>query len=97
MVTTYRGLIVPVAALSTFAVISAAPAQADEATYLKELLPSYTHLTAAQLLAEGYRVCQAERSGTNSPEAVKMVYRDLGVSLTAAGDIVRAAVVHLGC
>ncbi|KUI00630.1 hypothetical protein AU188_19510 [Mycobacterium sp. IS-3022] len=71
--------------------------QADEATYLKELVPTYTHLSPEQLLTAGYRVCHAERSGINSPTAVDMVYEDLGVSLTAAGDIVRAAVVHLGC
>ncbi|OBG15000.1 hypothetical protein A5765_10255 [Mycolicibacterium celeriflavum] len=97
MVTRFRGLIVGVASLSTLAVITAAPVQADEATYLEQLLPDYTHLSPQQLLAEGYRVCQVERSGNNSPTAVDMVYKDLGVSLTAATDIVRAAVVHLGC
>ena len=42
-------------------------------------------------------MCQAERSGIASPDAVKMVYEDLAVSMTAAVDIVMAATVELGC
>ena len=97
MVKAFRVLIAGVASVSAFAVMVAAPAQADEATYLQRLAPKYTFLSPQQLLDEGYRVCQAERSGIPSPDSVKMVYEDLAVSMTAAVDIVMAATVELGC
>ena len=97
MVTAFRVLIAGVASVSAFAVMAAAPAQADEATYLQQLLPKYTSLNPQQLLAEGDRVCQAERSGIPSADIVKMVYNDLAVSMAAAADIVHAAIVDLGC
>jgi hypothetical protein len=97
MVTAFRVLITGVASVSAFAVMAAAPAQADEATYLQLLLPKYTSLNPQQLLAEGYRVCRAERSGITSVDSVNMVYKDLAVSIAAAADIVSAAVVDLGC
>ena len=97
MVKAFRVLIAGVASVSAFPVIAAAPAQADEATYLQRLAPRYTYLSPQQLLAEGYRVCQAERSGIVSANAVNMVYKDLAVSMAAANDIVSAAVIDLGC
>jgi|SRR5258705_10608901 hypothetical protein len=97
MVKAFRVLIAGVVSVSGFAVMAAAPAQADAATYLRHLLPTYTFLNPQQLLAEGYRVCQAERSGVNSWDAVSMVYRDLAVSMTAAWDIETGAVEELGC
>ncbi len=97
MVKAFRVLIAGVVSVSAFAVMAAAPAQADAATYLRQLLPTYTFLNPQQLLAEGYRVCEAERSGLNSWDAVNMVYKDLPVSMTAAWDIVSASVVGLGC
>ena len=66
MVKAFRVLIAAVASVSAFAVMVAAPAQADEATYLQRLLPRYAYLNPQQLLAEGYRVCDAERSGITS-------------------------------
>jgi hypothetical protein len=75
----------------------AAPATANTADYLQAVQPWYTNVTAEQLLSEGMRVCSAVRSGMTSPVAVQMVVDDLGVSLTAAGDIVSAAVIHLDC
>jgi hypothetical protein len=50
-----------------------------------------------QLLSEGAKVCSAIDSGMNATNAVQMVQKDLGVSIPASGDIVSAAVVHLGC
>ena len=97
MVTAFRVLIAGVATVSAFAVMAAAPAQADEATYLQQLLPKYASLNPQQLLAEGYRVCHAERSGIVSSNSVNMVYKDLAVSMSAASDIVHAAIVDLGC
>ena len=96
MITVVRELIAAVS-VSAFAVVAAAPAQASEATYLQRVQTKYTFLGAQPLLAEGYRVCKAERQGMNSEDAVKMVYRDLDVSMTAAGDIVPAAVEELPC
>ena len=61
MVKAFRVLIAGVASVSAFAVMAAAPAQADEATYLQRLLTKYTYLNPQQLLAEGDRVCDAER------------------------------------
>jgi hypothetical protein len=97
MVKAVRVLIAGLTCASAFAVMAAAPAQADAATYLQRLQTSYVYLNPQQLLAEGYRVCQAERSGVNSWDAVSMVYRDLAVSMSAAWDIEADAVEQLGC
>ncbi|HET7664992.1 MAG TPA: DUF732 domain-containing protein [Mycobacterium sp.] len=78
-------------------VVFAAPAAADEGGFLQELQERYTSLTPQQLLSEGRAVCSAISNGTNSTAALQMVQKDLGVSVAAAGDIVSAAVVHLGC
>ncbi|HET9564016.1 MAG TPA: hypothetical protein VFP27_05810 [Mycobacterium sp.] len=97
MVKALRVMIAGVASVSAFAVMAAAPAQADEETYLQRLLPRYTYLDPQQLLDEGYKVCEAERSGVPSPESVKRVYEDMGVSMTVALEIVFAALDDLGC
>lgn len=75
----------------------AAPASADAGSYLHALQDTYTSLSTQQLLSEGTKICNAIRGGMNSTNAVMMVQRDLGVSVPAAGDMVSAAVVHLGC
>ena len=75
----------------------AAAAAADPAEYLHAVQPTYTNFTAEQLLSEGMRVCSAVGRGMTSPQAVQMVQNDLGASITAAGDIVAAAVVHIDC
>jgi hypothetical protein len=90
-------LIAGAASVSACAVMAAGPAHADEATYLQKLLPYYTYLSPQQVLAEGYRVCRAERGDSGSANAVDMVYKDLGVSINVANDVVRAAAVDLGC
>jgi hypothetical protein len=97
MVKAVRVLIAGLAPVSAFAVMAAAPAQADAATYLQRLQTSYVYLNPQQLLAEGYRVCQAEHSGLNSWDADSMVFKDLGVSMTVAMDIVSDAVEEFGC
>ena len=97
MIKAFRVMIAGVASVSAFAVMAAAPAQADDATYLQRLMPRYAYLNPQQLLAEGYSVCDAERSGITSSDAVNMVYKDLTVSMATATDIVSAAVVDLGC
>ena len=75
----------------------AAPATADSAGYLHAVQPTYPTVGAQRLLSEGTKVCGAIGGGMNSTEAVLMVQRDIGVSASAAGDIVAAAAVHLGC
>jgi Protein of unknown function (DUF732) len=73
----------------------AAPAAADEGAYLYALQYRYTSVSPQQLLSEGNRVCNAISNGMNSTAAVVMVQNHLGVSVSAAGDIVSAAVVHI--
>ena len=84
-------------AATVASVTFATPAAPDPGEYLQAVQPWYTNVTAEQLLSEGMRVCSAVRSGMTSPQAVQMVVDDLGVSITAAGDIVSAAVVYLDC
>lgn len=74
----------------------AAPAAADEASYLK-LRERLAFLTADQLLTEGHRVCQATASGMGASDIVIMVRRDLGASSAAATDIVTSAIIELDC
>ena len=91
---------VPLQALiagAAMSVVFAAPAAADTDGYLQALQDRYAFLTAQQLLSEGGTVCNAISSGMNSTDAVRMVQHHLGVSVAAAGDIVSAAAVHLGC
>ena len=91
---------VPLRALiagAAMSVLFAAPAAADTAGYLQALQDRYTSLTAQQLLSTGRAVCDAISNGMNSTDALFMVQNHLGVSVQAAGDIVSAAVVQLGC
>jgi hypothetical protein len=80
-----------VAALVGAAVLSAPSAAADQDAYLSQLKDKYAFLTAQQLLAEGDRVCAAERGGALSSDKTTMVTRDLKVSVSAALEIVSAA------
>jgi hypothetical protein len=73
----------------------ASPAAADPGSFLHEVQPFYQNFSAEQLLSEGFRVCTAQGGGMNSPNSVQMVQNDIGASVTAAGDIVAAAAVHL--
>jgi hypothetical protein len=74
----------------------AAPASADEASYLK-LQDKFAFLTAEQLLSAGHKVCQATRSGMVAPDIVNMVKRDLNAGTAPATDIVAGAIVELDC
>ena len=84
-------------ACAAVSIVLAAPAAADEGGYLQALQDRYTSLTPQQLLSEGRAVCSAISNGTNATAALQMVQKHLGVSVAVAGDIVSAAVVHLGC
>jgi hypothetical protein len=89
---------IPLGALAAGAAVSlafASPAGADPGSYLKDVQPFYQNFSVEQLLSEGFRVCSATQRGMTSPRAVQMVQDDIGASVTAAGDIVAAAVVKL--
>jgi hypothetical protein len=73
------------------AVLSAPAAGADQNGYLSKLQDKYEFLTPQQLLAEGQRVCAAERGGSLSPAKTVMVANDLKVSTNTALEIVSAA------
>jgi hypothetical protein len=72
-------------------------ASADTAGFLHAVVPTYNNVSPQQLLAAGNKACDAIRGGMNSTNAVLLVQKDIGVSIPAAGDVVSAAVVHLGC
>ena len=84
-------------AVAATSVAFAAPASAVDDEYLHALQDSYPFLSPQQLLSEGQKICNATRGGMNSTDAVSMVVKDLQVTVPAAGNIVSAAVVHLGC
>jgi hypothetical protein len=79
------------------AVASTAPAAASEDEFVREMQTRYAFLTDQQLRAEGAKICSVLGGSTPSSDAVVMVRDDLGVSISAAGEIVSAAVVQLGC
>ena len=82
-----------VAATLTFAV----PAAASEDEFVRTMQASYVFLSEQQLRSEGAKICSLLSSGVPSSDAVMMVRNDLGVSVSAAGEIVSAAVVQLDC
>ena len=79
------------------AVAGAAPAAADETAYLNVLMPRYVYLDEQQVIAEGYKVCEAMERGVGASEIVPMVQRDLKVPAATAVDIVSAAAASFGC
>jgi hypothetical protein len=83
--------------LAAGAVASATPAAASEDEFVREMQTRYAFLTDGQLRAEGAKICSVLGGGTPASDAVVMVREDLGVSISAAGEIVSAAVVQLGC
>ena len=78
------------------ALATAAPASADEESFLR-LQDRFAFLTADQLLSAGHKVCQATQSGMVAPDIVNMVKRDLGAGTAPATDIVAGAIIELGC
>jgi hypothetical protein len=84
-------------AVAAAAVAFAAPAAADENTFLKTLQTKYVFLSEEQLSSEGAKICSTLGSGVPASDAVIMVRDDLGVSISAAGEIVSLAVVELDC
>lgn len=88
---------VAVGCAAALALLGAAPAHADQATYLSTVQPRFVFLTTDQLLSEGYKVCAAHSNGMMASDAYTMVQDDLGVTVPVSIEIVSAAVVHLDC
>ena len=80
-----------------FAIGAAPPAVADEGDYLNQLQPRMAFLTGEQLLTEGFRVCRYLGAGRPSSDAIPVVMKDLNVTVSAAVDIIAAAVQELDC
>jgi hypothetical protein len=75
----------------------AAPAAADSSTYLQSLHPRYAFLSESQLLSAGNQACATARSGVPASDNTIKVSQDLGISTSAAYEIVVANMNHLGC
>jgi hypothetical protein len=75
----------------------AAPATADSGSFLQSLQPRYAYLSESQLLSTGNQVCARARSGVPASNNVIKVSKNLGVSVSAAYEIVVASINHLGC
>ena len=92
-----RHLVGVLTAMAAAAVAFAAPASADQAEFVRKIQSQYVFLSADQIIAAGQKICAATRSGVPASDAVMMVRNDLGMSVSAAGDVVSTAVVELGC
>jgi hypothetical protein len=75
----------------------AAPASAEPSEYLQKLQPRYNYLSASQLTDAGNMACSAMYSGRPASDATIMVSKDLGVSVSAAYEIVVNAINYLDC
>jgi hypothetical protein len=92
-----RVLIATVASAVALAAPAAAVPTPSEEGFVRPLLTRYVFLDEQRLLSEGYKICSVLRSGTPASDATMMVRNDLGVSVSAAGEIVSAASYNLGC
>lgn len=75
----------------------AAPAAADSSSFLQTLAPRYVFLSDSELLSAGNQACATARSGVPASDNVIRVSQDLGISTSAAWEIVLASINHLGC
>lgn len=75
----------------------AAPASADTSSFLQALAPRYVFLSDDQLLAAGKQACATARSGVPASDNVVQISKQLGISTSAASEIVVASIHHLGC
>lgn len=75
----------------------APPAAADQSEFVRKLQEQYVFLTADQLIAMGNKVCANAARGVPAADSMMMVREHLGVSVSAATDIVSLAVTELGC
>jgi hypothetical protein len=75
----------------------AAPASADSSTFLDSLHTRYAYLSESQLMSAGNQACVTARSGVPASDNTIKVSKDLGISTSAAYEIVVASINHLGC
>ena len=87
-----------VAAVAMGVAIGVAPtATADESGYLNQLSPRLAYLTTEQLRTEGYKVCRYVSAGRPTADAIPMVMDDLGITVSAALNIISTALGELDC
>jgi hypothetical protein len=75
----------------------AAPAAADSGTYLQSVHTRYAYMSESQLLSAGNQACATARSGVPASDNTFRLSKDLGMSTSAAFEIVKASINHLGC
>ena len=75
----------------------AAPASADSSSFLESVHTRYAFLSESQLLSAGNQICADARSGVPASDNTIRVSKNLGVSTSAAYEIVVASINHLGC
>jgi hypothetical protein len=75
----------------------AAPASADTSSYLESVHPTYAYMSESQLLSAGQQACATARSGVPASDNTIKVSKDMGISTSAAYNIVVNAINHLGC
>jgi hypothetical protein len=75
----------------------AAPATADTASYLQSVQPTYAYMSESQLLSAGHQACATARSGIPASDNTIKVSKDMGISTSAAYNIVVNSINHLGC
>ena len=90
-------LVVLGAAVGAATIGLAAPAAADSSTYLESLHPRYAYMSESQLMSAGNQACANARSGVPASDSTIEVSKDLGISTSAAYEIVVASINHLGC
>ena len=84
-------------AVAASAIGLAAPAAADSSTFLAALESRYAYLSESQLLTAGSKACANARRGVTAADNVIMVSKYLGISTSAAVEIVTAGITHLDC
>ena len=84
-------------AVGASAIGLAAPASADSSSYLESVHTRYAFLSESQLLSAGNQICADARSGVPASDNTIQVSKDLGISTSAAYEIVVASINHLGC
>jgi hypothetical protein len=75
----------------------AAPAAADTTSYLQSVQPTYAFMSESQLLSAGHQACASARSGMPASDNTIKVSKDMGISTSAAYNIVVNSINHLGC
>ena len=75
----------------------ASPASADSSSFLQSVHTRYAFLSESQLLSAGNQICADARSGVPASDNTIQVSKDLGISTSAAYEIVVASINHLGC